>query len=1073
MGLWVCALGSLCLLASSAHGDHLLPARRVTPLSEAGSETPSRFPRHHVSARNLLRLERPAPFSLPRPTGPVIPSTIRILAIRVEFLPDTTSKTTGTGQFDYRTPEEFERAEGHIIDQAPHDRLYFERHLAAMSTYYQTVSYRQFKTTAYVFPAGLRQAYTLPHQMAYYSPDVDLFDPQRLDRLVEFLHDAFAAADQDPAIRFADYDAYLIFHAGSDLQHDRLRNSPGDLVSGFLRIGDERPAIVVDGGAVSIRETIIIPETTSQDKNIGALNVTLAHEFGHQLGLPDLYNTFNSVTGVGPFDLMDRESGTVDIGEGSTKQIVTGALPVEFSAWSRAFLGWVTPQDVVADSALIPLIAVGLSTTGTKVIKALITPSEYFLIENRQTDLDGDGAAFLHFQDGIIIGPSDASKRPNQEYDYLLPGSGVLIWHVDERVAFGDFDRNGISNWEENALQWDEHHRFLDLEEADGIQDIGFTSQTERAEDLFYRGNTTIFGPATTPDSRSNSGADSHVTIRVESAPILVMRVAVDIRHTRAGWPVAVGTPISVQSPVLADVDRDRQAEAFIVAGDGRLYAWRADGSKLIPNGDVVRTVAFWGDTLVAPAAVFAEGAGSFFSAPAIADLDGDGAVEVITTDASSVYAWKPVDANLDGRADPKPGFPVRLIQPPATGQADRSVLTPPTVFRVDSGRFGIAVGTSSGGLIALRPDGTTLFAVTLSQTLNERLSVPPAAADVNGDGRDELIVALATPGAGRVAVVDATGHALWTRPAGLLGRASAPVVADLDGDGRFDVVVVGADGTVAAWDQSGSPLPGWPVDGKAEIIAPPAVGDLDGDGLPEVVVSGSNRVFAWHGNGAPVTNFPVVIDRANPVGLISSAPAIGDLDGDAIPEVVVGLPNGTVAAYHHDGRLAAGFPVGASGPVLSSPALGDLTGNGDIAVIVGADDGYVYLWTFRGNPDQLPWPMLAHDVRRTGAMAAPSHRTTPPGNLLAAASVYCYPNPVNGGSAGIRYRLGRSASIHIRIYTLTGEVVDEFEGPGNPGQNEIRWDVRGTASGVYLCRVEARDSAGGDAVFCKIAVVK
>ena len=1054
---------------------HAGQIKRILPVTEMTSpQYPSGWMlrRHQVSRRNLLDIDRPTPYSLPRPLGTkVTPLSLRILAIRVDFPVDVTEKTTGNGRFDYRTPSDFEQEEGHVIDQAPHDRRYFERHLTAMNAYYEAVSYGQFSTTARVVPNELEAAFTLPHQMEYYSPDVDFFDPLKLERLVDFVTDTFVAADHDSTIDFSKYDTFIIFHAGSDLQHDRLQDSPSDLQSGFLRIGDERPPIRVDEGTVEIREMILMPETTSQDSNLGALNVTLAHEFGHQLGLPDLYSTFSYAPGVGTFDLMDLESGTVDIGE-SGQQIVTGIMPVYFSAWTRAFLGWLTPVEVNSDSVAITLLTANSQATGTKAIRVPIAPGEYFLIENRQTDLDGDGVAYLNFVDGIVVGPSDINKQPNLEYDYLLPGSGVLIWHVDENVAFGDFNGNGVTNWIENALQWDETHRFLDLEEADGIQDLGLSIGASSAKDLYLEGNNTLFNVDTTPDSRHYSGGDSHVSIRIESPALPVMDVMVTRQHVSTGWPVAIGGEADSRSPVLADVNNDGFAEILMASPDGKLYVWQYDGSKLIPNARVVKTITFEGDTVSTPAAVFAERTGSFFNAPAVADLDSDGATEIISTDTERVFAWTAVDNDTDGLADTKPGFPVQVIQQSLIGP--QSALTSPALFRIGSTHSGIVVGTSVGGLIGLRHDGTTLFSISLAQIAGEGITEPPASADLDGDGLDEIFVTTTTSDKGRIVVTDAVGNILWSASTSATGRASTPVIADLDGDGAFDVIVAGSNGTVSAWNAGGVVKSGWPVLAGTNLSAPPAVGDLDGDGLPEVVVSGKNIIAAWHGNGTRMANFPVLVDPVNPLGFINSAPAIGDLNGDLVPEIIVGLPNGTIAGYQKNGSPAAGFPLGTSGAVDSSPALGDLTGNGDIAVVAGSDDGFAHLWTFRGNPGALPWPMLAHDARRSGASStisqAPSGST---GDLLVLPSVFCYPNPVNSGSTGIRYQLRRDAQVRIQIYTLAGDLVTSFKGTGFQNQNEVRWNIGDIASGVYLGRVEASDTTSSQTGVFKIAVVK
>ena len=1076
--LFLCLLSPFSPLSGSSVFAQILPIRPGT-IAETTSSSQVAPGKHQVSQQNLLGLDRPGPHRLPRPKPlgtNTAPQTLRILAIRVDFLPDTTKQTTGSGQFDYRTPEAFEQQEGHFIDQSPHDRLYFERHLAAMRTYYQVASFDQLDLSWAVFPSGLTTAYTLPHEMAFYSPDVDFFDPLKVERLVTFVQDAFHVADQDTALIFADYDAFIVFHAGSDLQHDRLRNSPSDLQSGFLRIGDERPPILVDNGTKAIREMILMPETTSQDSNIGALNTTLTHEFGHQLGLPDLYSTFSFASGVGPFDLMDLESGTVDIGE-SGKQIVTGALPAGLSAWSRTFLGWLDPIEVTTDSLAVSLLASWSASSGVKVIKIPVAPGEYFLVENRETDLDGDGTAFLNFKDGIIVGPSNANKQPTREYDYLLPGAGVLIWHVDENVAFGDFNENGETNWVENALQWDEQHRFLDVEEADGIQQLGYTTDPVGREDLFFVGNNALFGPKTNPDSRLYSGGTSSVTVRITTDPRLIMGVQVVRTHHRTGWPVAMGAPAGTHSPVLVDIDGDQKLETFAVASDGKLYAWRSNGARVIDNTDSVKTVSFTGDTVRAPAAVFADSAGVFFTDPAIADLDNDGVVEVVTTDADHVWVWNPVDTNGDGRADRKPGFPVRLIQPAAPGpaQAERVLLTAPALIRQTGNQYAVVVGTTTGGIIVVNANGSIQTSFVVTQSVTERLSVSPSVADVDGDGQEDLLVALSMAGGGRLQVTRSTGQQLWSQPISLVDRASTPLVADLNGDGAPDVVVAGADGRVYVFDREGAALPGWPATLPSAIAVPPAIGDIEGDGLPEIVLSGENRLFALHNTGIPVTNFPVTINRVEPVGAILSSPVLGDVDGDANADIVVGLPDGTVTAFRGDGQTVETFPFGTSGAITSAPALGDLTGTGEVTVVVLSTDGFAHASSYSGDAGVRPWPMLGHDPRRSGASTVVSEPPLPGnGSLLVSQSAFCYPNPVTAGTTGIRYTLSRPADrVRIRIFSLEGKIVDEMDGTSYQRENEIRWAINRMSSGIYLCQVEAVDHSGTQTVFFKIAVVK
>ncbi len=254
-----------------------------------------------------------------------------------------------------------------------------------------------------------------------------------------------------------------------------------------------------------------------------------------------------------------------------------------------------------------------------------------------------------------------------------------------------------------------------------------------------------------------------------------------------------------------------------------------------------------------------------------------------------------------------------------------------------------------------------------------------PQFADINGDGRDELIVADAN---GLVHAFRSRGGELKGWPvkerrvetpngpvrAGLL---SSPAVADLLGDGKQDVVVGGAEGYVYAWGPNGSALPGWPVHTSAfqgpdpqhqhwesAVVDAPAVGELDGPAGgdangPEVIVgAGDGKVYAFHRDGSPVAGFPVLLQDPNQApqyAKILSSPALGDIDGDGHDEIVIGDGEAygstcRVYAVRGDGSYEAGWPVSIDGlqcsgiPVVGqgipmSPVLVSHGGHTDIAV--------------------------------------------------------------------------------------------------------------------------------------------
>ncbi len=177
-----------------------------------------------VSDRNLLGLDYSGKYRMPlHALSPMSPKVIRVLAIRVNFrkeVPDD-PLTTGNGNFDMRTKAEFYAQQGYLIDPAPHNRSYFEKHLKALSTYYDVVSNGRLKIEYDVYPRNVDSAYQLDSSMAHYGAVEPVVGLTRL------VYDAMHTADIDPELSLYDsiagqdrYDAYIIFHAGSDQQNN-------------------------------------------------------------------------------------------------------------------------------------------------------------------------------------------------------------------------------------------------------------------------------------------------------------------------------------------------------------------------------------------------------------------------------------------------------------------------------------------------------------------------------------------------------------------------------------------------------------------------------------------------------------------------------------------------------------------------------------------------------------------------------------------------------------------------------------------------------------------------------------
>lgn len=179
-------------------------------------------------------------------------------------------------------------------------------------------------------------------------------------------------------------------------------------------------------------------------------------------------------------------------------------------------------------------------------------------------------------------------------------------------------------------------------------------------------------------------------------------------------------------------------------------------------------------------------------------------------------------------------------------------------------------------------------------------------------------------------------------------GIRGAPALADVDGDGRRDVIVA-AGAFLTAVGDDGLFLPGFPRALGGEAVGDVAAADVDGDGRAEaLVVTDGGSVWLVEGDGQPAPGFPVRL-----AGGARAGGALLDVDHDGRLEAVVGGNDGRLHAFRTDGTArpagaagappeAAGFPVAVGAEVTSAPAYADLGPAGTPAwtLLVGAADG-------------------------------------------------------------------------------------------------------------------------------------
>ncbi len=148
------------------------------------------------------------------------------------------------------------------------------------------------------------------------------------------------------------------------------------------------------------------------------------------------------------------------------------------------------------------------------------------------------------------------------------------------------------------------------------------------------------------------------------------------------------------------------------------------------------------------------------------------------------------------------------------------------------------------------------------------------------------------------------------TRDATSTIEFASPSVIDINQDGVKEILTADGNGCVWAWDVYGNVLPGFPLktagvcDGTPRINSPLAIGDVDGDGVPEIVagtrgISNSpgqrGKVFVWRSNGTLLSGWPKEMDwnmqYGDGISEVYSV-ALANVTGDGRLEVIAGTSN-------------------------------------------------------------------------------------------------------------------------------------------------------------------------------------
>jgi hypothetical protein len=410
-------------------------------------------------------------------------------------------------------------------------------------------------------------------------------------------------------------------------------------------------------------------------------------------------------------------------------------------------------------------------------------------------------------------------------------------------------------------------------------------------------------------------------------------------------------------APTLADLDNDGTLEILVAAMDRHLYVWDHDGGThagfpvLVVDRDRMSSVdpvthqVVWKLSSGQPVGSIGT---KLLGSPSVGDLDGDGDLEIVVgsneeyfrDEEANFYLNNPKWNLLKGSLDLPNG---RLYAISHLGNDDPEVAANP-----------------SGPFLTGWPVKIGMLIKDLLPTVGHGVNAAPVLADVDDDGDDEVFINASN---GPAYLLQGDGSSFYGSFGGKyrilspeLSLANNPGATSDDFPLTFALLGAGAGGDFLG-------------DGGIDF-ALPSLGAhqlLDNQG-PALQGPGDHQVMAWSSDGKSLPAFPQTEEDLQ----FLSSPAVADVDGDGVAELIQGSGGYYLHAFSASGGEAAGWPKFTGGWMVGSATAGDIDGDGSLDVVTITREGNLYAWATsadyqRSGAKSVQWASVARDGHRSG----------------------------------------------------------------------------------------------------------
>jgi len=959
-------------------------------------------------------------------------SELNILALRVEFMADTLTGTTGTGKLNSAYPDSL------ILEGKPHDKNYFESHILYLKNYFESVSKNNITVNS---SKVLDVIVEVPHKMWYYNTNNG--DSLLNIRLLELHKTAWEQIKDETSISFADYNTFVMYHAGSGQEFStEIDITPFDIPSVYLNENDlaNGSSLITTHDGTVINNGIILPESEWQiyDDNwyFASLAGTSVLMIAHKLGIPNLYDE-NGRSGVGRFDLMDQGSGNF-----------AGLLPSGPSAWVKSLMNWTDVVTVSLPEDSIPIFA------DSTIFRVDINENEYFLLENRISHtVINDSSAIIgydinnkriklyfdsYWRQGYEIldeGFQVLTRIDNNNYNFALPASGILIWHIDKtKTSPENIANNHVNNdWDNKGVYLEEADGSFDIGQDYWLLDAGYGTELGWKYDAFYDDNRVwrretnnvlfnqiqmvSFSDRSFPISDSNERIKSGIRLYDFSEIGDSMHFSFNRDFLADGFPVSTG----ITHPLVLDIDLNNIDYKVLVSSNGTGAIYQYDelhtsldfGESIHENFGITQVY----NKLIL---VSSDSLGYF-----VYDINNDTFTKKVLT--SKIVSTPKFNSILTENGllllDIENGLDIDITLENLSDIIDYALS-----YDIDENDL-----TKIDYITSLTSDSLIVTYLTSTDTI-----VTKSRTDYTNDSNNSKLYLVYNE------LEDITSI--------YLNNSDNNVTTKYDMDAKIiSKVTYGNDagfGGIADYD----------FDGKFESLT------YDNH-INTIFIQNDNSVYE---NGSPIltrkrtySSFKDFFTFTDDNGkkMLSCLDGLGnynlyDTNGDEIRDrsfILPGKSSTKISVIENEGTIYLS-QVDTLGNIFNYTLI-----NGTIDTSLDYNQGIF-------NSTNNRFLSSGHELSMSGSSA-----------LVRDGRVYNWPNPATGDETNFRFFLNQEADIDIKIYELSGHKIASLKDSFNSSDDffEVKWNISDISTGIYIARVTVKAGSKEEKYTVKVAVTK